>query len=375
MIRFIYHYRSVTLASVATRAQQQRPPLPKLRFEFTTERVVVILSDELDKIDGTSVHTGLNVTVEIFAASEQEAETKSKAIAENVLLMITYSTLASCGSTELISILCFEKETLFRIRVAPFDRGEYMASQVTISEHELGEVFRAIDANVEPARVVRALSWLRKGINEENFVDEFISYWVGLEVVKSVLRRMLKMKKKDPGEWDGIKDIYENDLHLVGFDEIEEARNKLIHGYEELSDTFIGQIRCYVDPTRRTLIAAVARILGLDPKTRDSIESKSVRRLRKRPWILLRGEVHNLTTSLEEIVASPLSVRGNPETAISTNDIGELEAKVDLGMRFSGPVGVNFAVTEIEHWVDQDSGISKVEQLSLTKVPKVDENK
>lgn len=365
MSRFIAHYRSATMASIATRTQQQTVPLPKLRFEFTDEHAVVILVDELQRIDDTNAHVGLNVMVEILASSEQEAENKSKAMAENLLLLITYSTLAFCGSAELISFLSFDRQPPgLRAHVRPFDNGEYMASRVIINEQELGEIFSAVNASAERSRVMRSLSWLRKGINEDNFVDEFIGYWVGLEVVKSVLRRMLKMKTKNPGDWDGIKDIYENDLHLAGFEKVEEARNKLLHGYEELSNSFIEEIQRYVEPTRRTLIASISRVLKLTATTQDSIQTKSVRRSRRKPWMVIQGELHGLPNTLEQITDAPPIIKGEPQTAVTTNEKGELEAKVDLSLRFDGPPGVRFVGGVHEHCADQESGISKIELVA-----------
>ena len=202
---------------------------------------------------------------------------------------------------------------------------------------------------------------VRKGINEQETVDEFTAYWIGLEVIKSILRRMLKMRAKDPGEWDGIRDIYENELHFNEFDKVEEARNKLLHGYEVLSTDFINEIGGYVEPTRRTLVASIACVLGLQNTTEGSLQAKKVRRLRKKPWHVVQGELENLPQNLDEMANNFPRIDAKVQPTYGISDDGKLNMQINITHHFSGPKDLQWHLTGTELWGDNDSGIDRVE--------------
>jgi hypothetical protein len=75
-----------------------------------------------------------------------------------------------------------------------------------------------------------------------------------------------------------------------------------------------------------------------------------------------------LPEKLEVIAEAPPTILRNPQTQLSMNGKGQLEAKVDLRMTFSGPPGVSLDAKEIQHWADEDSGIANIQTDGIAKV-------
>ncbi len=358
MTRFIIRYHSVTMASVAKRIEQQSLPLPSLKFEFPDRRTTQILGDAVKRVNDINLHTGLSLVVETYAQTREEAEASAKTLCEHLLNLISYSTLAFCGPARLISVIEFRtaERPVFTSYAYPFEENENLASIVPINQQGFREIFDAFNVSADQQRVARALSWLRKGINEENFVDEFTDYWIGLEVMKSVLRRTLKMRTKNPGKWDGIKQIYEQELQFTDFEKIGEARNQLLHGFKELSSDFINVIQTYVQPTRKTIITSIARVLGLQDATRESLQNRRVRRVRRNPWFVMEGELEHLPEKLEELAANFPSLSVHVKTNYGIGKTEALEVQIQTTNNFSGPSGVIWHPHKAEQWGDEDSG-------------------
>lgn len=364
MPKFLIQHSSITLASLSNRTEQQNTPLPMWKFDFANSNIILALGDLVEDAQGVKLHTGLNITVALEADSQEQAEIISKGVTENLLNLITFSTLTFCHPAQLVSIISIDKQPLPRLKsyLYPFDKNELIGSLTLINEQTFREIYQAFASCTEMPRVARALSWLRKGVNEENLVDEFTAYWVGIEVIKSVLRRMLQMRKKNPGEWDGVKDIYENHLQLLNFKKVEEARNGLLHGYRELDNVFVNEIKGYVEPTRKTLIASIANILKLNKDTLDSLTDKKPRRLRKRPWTVIEGDIEKLPQDPEVLLKNLPRIRPENLTVdYSINESGEVNLNINMNQRLLGPPEFSFKPTSHEQWGDEDAGITKVE--------------
>ena len=362
MNRFIIQYHSITLASIANRAEQQVFPLPTWRLDFSNNNIVQVVGDAVEQKDNINLHSGLRIIVQCHALTSEKAETVAKNLTEHLLNMVTLSTLAFSNPAQLVSIIEFTGKQLPLMRnfIYPFDGQELLGSLAPINESEFREIFDAFNRCADQQRIARALSWLRKGINEENFVDEFTANWIGLEVIAGVLRRMLKMRVQDPGPWDGLEDVYERELGFSNFNDVKGARDSLLHGFKELSDSFIKEIASYVVPTRQTLIASVARIIGLSKPTRDALLSKQVRRLRRKPWIVVEGELQNLPADFDELIKNYPSVRPTSvTTGFSLSDEGTLNLNTKVTKTFLAPAGVTWHPKSSEQWGDEDAGIIK----------------
>lgn len=371
MSKFFLQYHCQTLACLARKEQLQNRQLPIWRFSLPNASAA--LHDSIRSRGNIDLYNGLNIFIEVESDSDEEALSLSKNHCETILNLITFSTLAFCSPGELISQIEFGPQDLpqFRFYINPAEE-EFIASPVLIDGDKFAKIYDAyhglndIDSQ---RRSMRALSWLRKGINEQDAVDEFTSYWVGLEVIKCRLRRSLKKsgQMKDPGEWDGVKHIYEETVGNNNFCNIELARNGLLHGFRELSPEFVEEMVGYVEPTRNTLIASITTILGLEKDILDFIVSKDVRRALKQRHVI-EGDVEGIIDDFDRLVPNyPKAKMQMPDTKkYELDNNGNLKIEGEYNVRFKGPTNAHWHVKATELWIGGDSSISQA-KLSVDK--------
>jgi hypothetical protein len=363
MDRYYLHYHSRTLVSLTGRKEQQVSPRPGWMFSFPNDEARIALSDGVKNINDINLHTGMNIVVSVNVDSERNAIEISKNLTETILNLITFSTLTYCSPANLLSVMdVAEKEPhLFTHYAYPFDAQEIIGIVVIIDENLFGTIFKDYDKASDRQRIMRALTWLRNGIGEEKTVDKFISYWVGLEVIKHILRRNLRTKIRNPDEWAGVEDIFTNELHFQNFDAVKkDGRNGLLHGFRELDDKFVGEIASYLEPVRKTLIFCIGSVLGLEDSVTMTISSKTPRGIPKGPWAIIKGEVRNLTLPFEEVVKNYPTIDAevtNKEFSIDEN--GELKLKFKTNHRFHGSSGTKWEVKSLELWGKKDAGIGR----------------
>lgn len=363
MDRYGIQYHSRTLAALVGRDKQQTFPLSGWVFDFPVHEVKMVLFDSIKKIDNINLHTGLNIITALKANSVEEARDTSRNFVETTLDLVSFSTLTYCNPTKLVSVINISDADMeahpFMHYVYPFDGQEILGSLSVINEPTFRALFEAYTKSSHQQRTLRALTWLRKGIGEENFTNEFVSYWVGLEVIKHILRRELKRKMRNVGEWDGVKDIFTNKLHFNDFDTIKkDARNGLLHGFRQQDNEFAKEIESHVEPIRKTLIACIGSILGLEENTILTITNKTPRRIRQNPWSLIEGVLKKIPKDFDELVKNyPMVDAEIANKKSSIDQRGELKITFKVTHRFHGPSGAKWEVKAIELWGDKDAGI------------------
>ncbi len=360
--KFLIDFYCRTLASVAERKDQQKPSMPTWKFELPGVRL--FLRDAIKRVGDVNLHRGLSALVEVRANSEEEAINIARTHGETVLHLVALSTQAACPPVELVSVLDVREGELpwFRQQCPWSERTEILASLAPIPQEVFGHIWEAFKRTPHKERLMRTLTWLRKGISEENGVDEFTAYWVGLEAIKHILRRRQRFRKRRSAEWDGVKEIFEKDLGLTNFDGVEEVRHGLLHGYRELTPEFVGEIISFVQPVRRGLILAIGQVLGLDGKIARTLSEKALRRSRQDPWTVLYGELENLPENVETFLAEYPGVEAvirNPLYRV--NEDGTVSVGMEVTQTLRGPNSVRWHPKRWELWGDRESGIKTME--------------
>jgi len=354
MNKYSIQYHSRTQVALAERYKQQIFPLPGWVFNFPVDGVKIYLFDSIKQIDDINLHTGLNIITTLEANSLEEAKETSKNFVETTLNLVSFSTLTSCNPAKLVSTINITNKEAhpFRNYIYPFDEEEIIASLSVINEPTFRALFDAYTKNSHQQRTLRALSWLRKGIGEENTIDEFISYWVGLEVIKHIL-------SGNGTEWDRVKDIFSNRLHFQNFNTIKTAgRNGLLHGFRELSNEFVREIGSYPEPIRKTLIFCIGSILGLEDSTILTIANKNPRRVSQNPWSVVEGELRNIPEDFDELVKNyPIIEAEKADKQFLIDKRGELSLTFSVTHHFHGPSSAKWEVKATELWGDKDAGI------------------
>jgi len=364
MKRYFVQYHSRTLAALAGRNEQQTFPLRGWAFDFPVRGVKMALFDSVKKTDNINLHTGLNIITALKASSAEEAIETSKSFVETLLNLVSFSSLTFCSPAKLgsiISILGTDTEAHpFRHYVYPFDGQEILGSLSVINELTFGAIFEAYTRSPHQRRTLRALAWLRKGIGEENHVDEFTSYWIGLEVIKHVLS---PEKMNTDKEWEEVEKIFQNRLHRQDFKKIKQAgRNELVHGFRELDNKFMKEIGSYVEPIRKTLIFCLGSVLGLEENSILTIAGKTPRRIRQNPWSVIEGVIKNIPEDFDELLKNYPMVDAQAANKIFLiSESGELNVTFSVAHHFHGPSDVKWEVKAAEFWGDKNAGIKHVD--------------
>jgi len=363
MNRYCFQYYSRTLASVAGRKDQQVSPRQGWNFDFPNARLKIALMDSVKSANGVNLHTGLNMIVYIEADSRGDARETSTNFTETLLNLITYSTLAYCSPAKLINVMeiSAKEPHQFEHYVYPFDEQELMGSLSAIDKVLFGAIFESYKRSSYQQRVMRSLSWLRKGVGEQNKVDQFVSYWVGLEVIKHILRRNLATKMRNPGEWAGVEDIFTCKLHFEKFDTVKkDGRNGLLHGFRELDDKFVREIASHVEPLRKTLIFCIGTVLGLADNTTFTISNKTPRGIPRGYSSIIKGRIRNLPVAFKELVENyPVIDAEISNREFSLSESGDLNLKFSTSHHFRGPSDTKWDVEAMELWGDGDAGIRR----------------
>ena len=364
MNRYCVQYHSRTLVALAERDKQQTLPLSGWVFDFPAYEVKMVLFDAIKQTDKINLHSGLNMITTLKANSVEEAKETSKNFIETTLNLVSFSTLTSCNPAKLASIINIadtnKKTHPFRYYVYPFNEQEIIASLSVINEPTFRALFEAYTKNSHQQRTLRALTWLRKGISEENTVDEFVSYWIGLEVIKHVLS---PEKMNSDKEWEEVEAIFTNRLHFQDFKKIkQDGRNGLLHGFRQLDNEFIKEIASCLEPLRKTLIFCIGSVLELEDNTISIIANKNPRRVSQNPWSVVEGELKNIPKDFDELVKNyPMIDAEIANKKFSIDAKGELKITFSITHSFHRPSDAKWEVKATELWGDKDAGIKHMD--------------
>jgi len=305
--------------------------------------------------DAVNLHTGLNIIVHLKETSTGDAKELSKNFAEMLLNLVTFSTLASCDTAKLVSLIdATEKEAWPTMFCNYSTEGKEVMPSLPLSvidHNQFGELFEAYDKSPDKERVSQVLSWLRKGINEHDSIDEFVCYWSGLEVIKHFFRRdtrFIRGKKGD--EWNGIRGIFKQ-LGITDFDDIKSARIGLLHGTRELDNTFVQEISTYREALRKGLIFCAGRLLGITDASIMAVVNRTPKRIPPEPWTVLKGTVKDLQSNFDELVKNyPSIAMEKVERQFAIDSQGNIGVTLKSTHQFNSPQGGNFSAQSIEYW-------------------------
>jgi hypothetical protein len=364
MARYTVQHYSRTLVALARIAEQQTFPLPFWTFNFPANAAKVALLDSVRKTDKINLHIGLDMITTLRAKSVDEAVETAKGFVEILLNLVSFSCLTFCDAARLVSVMSIldTNTKVYPVRhyVYPFEGAEILGSPSVIKEPTFGAIFEAYGSNSYKPRVGRALSWLRKGIGEDGSVDEFICYWIGLEVIKHVLSSEETNTAK---EWEEVEEVFHKRLNRQDFKKIKQAgRNGLLHGFRQVDKEFVEEIKSYVEPIRRTLVFCIGSVLGLKDSILLTIANKTPRRIRKNPWGVITGEIRDIPENFDEIVENYPRVDAEiVNKSFSIDDKGEIGMKFSIHHHFRGPSSAKWKLEGTELWGDRDAGVKKLE--------------
>lgn len=338
----LFRYHVAAMAAIHDRKSLQRDPSRKWEFVFENPSARVILSDSVIERE-VNLHAGFNVIVTLEDVNEPESLQLASSLVDGVLDIISFSTAAQCEPPELLAEIMIRddgtSEGKFLEGPDP-DSTIIIGTPRAVHENLFREIWTACRGHANEERIVRSLSWLRKAMGEYHNTDKFISLFAAMEVVKPLLRDLHKARAKD--EWAGVVEIFKRRIETVDFDDVNQARNELLHGFKPLTPEFGSRITAYLEPLRRAVVYGLSHVLGLSGQTTDLICEYCPRRLFLKSQTGLKGrfrglpDLETLLTRFPEIEID----RRSAKFSIATD--GKLSIAFRTSQRFTLPEGTVF---------------------------------
>lgn len=252
---------------------------------------------------------GLFADFYIYAESFNYAEKKSKTFIENILNLIDFSTSSASSLVLLISGYDASKGLLEREYKQVFYVPIRERNVNVINKKIFSEIFDIFGKN-EDERIVRAVSWLRKGYFEQKPIDKFIAFWTSLESLNELLcdffkisteNRKIKCNKCGNVVFNissiGIKKLFIDEANIDKelFEKIRGARGKLLHGGGPLNDNFVNEIKLCIPLTRKALITGIGKLLQMSDESIEDIVQQKPKMYKEKIRIILKANLLNFT--------------------------------------------------------------------------------
>lgn len=318
---------------------------------------------------------GLCADCYVEAESQASAEERAKTFVENMLNLIDFSTSSASNSPLFISVY----ESTEGLTMRSFKQVFYVPFSerniVLIDKDIFGGIFNNFDKN-QDTRIMRAISWLRKGYLEQKFVDKFVAFWTGLESINELLCNFFQISKEDRKikcnkcgneissiSSVGIKNLFINN-NTKEFENIRRVRGKLLHGGGPLDNTFVEEIKKYIPSVRKALIKGVSQLLLIKNEVIENILQKSGRLYNEQLRIILKANLTNFEPlALDEFSKQPrvdLSEQNLLDRMVNKN--GKLNLKVRSNFIFRNATFNNIS---IELWGDDNTALENAQFVDI----------
>jgi hypothetical protein len=322
------------------------------------------------KRDELNIHTGLSIYCDIVTDLEEKAIELTKEHVEETLNLVSFATNAYCESATIVKIVSIQEQTSpVKCYLHPVEEQEILGALVIIEHPTFLNIFESYGKSKEQPRVLRAISWLRKGMGEENTVDEFISYWTGLEIIKSIIRREMRSKVKEVPEWGGVESIFSSRLSFKLFEDVKEVRRRLFHGgrkEDTLDNDFIDKMANYLEIIRKGLIYCIGDILKLEEEIVTNVVQNSHKGNIFEPYSVIKVNIENLPDNFIEILQClPKFEVSKVNKSFSFDDKGKLVSKFNIVHSINNGDHIKTGTNEIEIRGKKDSGIESVNIIDV----------
>lgn len=364
ILRHIYRHRLHGMVAIQDRKTLQSGNMQYFQFNFTGDNANVYLRDGFHVRNGIRIHTGIESTTIIEGDPKDNLSLIIESIMAQLLGLISFTTVASSGDLALLAhiIITDDNTTTVDFLSYPLSAGELiMGTPRTINQEIFAQVWHNWDKNLHKERLIRACSWFAKGLNEEQSIDQFISYWISMEILSSILRRNLMQKVRNPSAWEAVKEIFNKYNKTFTFDNVCDARSQLLHGFAELTPEFLSRIRSYVAPIRTLALRCISNVLELPPECTDRIVSLKPRRKLEKLTLETSGAIRGLPDNLSELYKQPLELECNLEIENhKLEDDGNLKVDYKTTQTCVFAKNVEFSVNSIRLIGHPDAGIEDV---------------
>jgi hypothetical protein len=362
--RHIYRHKLHGMVAINNRKVLQTVNWRFMQFNFTGFNAVLYLRDSFVVRDGIKLHTGLEVTTILEGDPRDKLNSVIESIMVQIMGIFSFVAVASCGELRLLSHMTIHDNDIANIEFYsyPLSGDEVIiGTPRAIDENIFTQVWRQWDISPHKGRLNRALTWFAKGLGEEQTVDKFISYWVSIEVLAYILRRKLQFKVRSPGEWEGVKTIFTRLGSSSTFKDVYEARNQLLHGFEEFTPDFFDKIKIYITPTRNVALQCIADVLELPDPTSQKLISLNPRRMLSNITTRTSGNITGVPKDTSELLRNPPELEAQINSlSYKLKESGDIDFNIRLSHTFHSPTKMVFNASAAGLTGHAEAGIEDV---------------
>ena len=314
-------------------------------------------------------HIGLEFIIEGENQNKEIFIETSKNNLELLLNLISLSSMGYCYPAKLLNVTENNDEgaryaSTFYIH--PFEDDSSFEFKIPFDASLFGEIFSHYDASTCQQLVMRTLTWLRKGLNEDG-VDKFFSFWLGLEAIKPLIdARRDSTNKLD--EWDGIKRIFSEKLNNNDFLRIKnELKDPLFNGTHELSTEFISEITKSNELLLKCLLFSLFEVLGLDETYIEKIlPNASINHIERNTYCVLIGELESFPSDFDNSMTQypHLGVKNQLTRSLGSSPYDFKKMTSTMELELGNMQNNNFWLKERQFWINQQSMIDQ-QKLSI----------
>jgi len=342
MKRYFVEHVVDTPMSVGDRHEQQVGPRAIL-FNIPNRNASIHIFDSLspDKRYGIKTSNGLGIHIYLDADDLDDAVRVAKDICEVLLSTLSFASLSECPPANWRR--AYEAAPgLTARRYRQYFNYHVPGTMQQINTHIYSDVFRTIDP-LPDERILRALTWFRKALSQDNAYDELVHYWSVLETLDGLLQASLaelplgftntnRGRFKEPSSGKGMIRFFVRRLHYKPdqYWRLKNTRNDIVHGLVPLSRALTKKIWKQLPVLRQSCIAALGYVLGIRPQAEKAISEQ----------ILARGEPFSghMEVDIDFPVIPPLAQIGKQpwiefppnKLTLDINENGTLNAKIDV---------------------------------------------
>ncbi len=263
--------------------------------------------------NGWTVPDGLGFDLHVEATSLQEALAKAHNAAEMALSLISFT--SQTQSAPLYFVLAYDatpglnrRELLSEVRVGlPIGSRLIDPEDLQVMLNALDNLQRTSSSRDEALKrlktIARAIDWLRKGLSEENLLDEFAAYWIGLEAVDPLLKMPVRIFRtcsicgqtisacnhcgaeipaveRTVNPLEGVRFVMEEKrgMSQQKFNRVRALRGAVLHGAKSLQQEEMSLLKETLPEFRAGLVCAICMSLDVPEATTAKILDRELRR-------------------------------------------------------------------------------------------------
>ena len=373
MKRYFVEHTVDTPMSVGDRHQHQQGPR-EIRYNIPNRNASIHIFDSLsdDKRYGITTSNGLGIYIYLNADDLDDAVRMAKDISEVLLSTLSFSSLSECPPANWRR--AYEATPGLTIRrYRQFFSYRVPGTMQQIGSRIYSEVFRSIDP-LPDERILRAMTWFRKALSQDNSYDELIHYWSVLENLDGLLGTALLPLPKgftntnrgrfaEPKIGKGMIRFFVRVLHYKPdqYWRLKNTRNDIVHGLVPLSRGLTKKVHRQLPILRRSSVAALCYILGINAMIERAIARQ----------ILARGKPFSghMEMDIEFPTIPPLEQTGKQpwiefppnKLTLAINSDGTLNAKIDMKIGKTVPHNAKLVGDKIDFVIHGAERRGKVE--------------